>query len=213
MRVCVMCHDPSRMRLSGHCPRSRAGLLRQKLVVKEAMLAGLTETAREVAPTAGQRREAYFCTDQGCWIAEQYFCDESGCYIIGDSPVADAPVTKVAFDRNRAPSNKVIVQQGIFAPAVKLVAEQMGRKELNAFRASVIAKHTKVISAFVDTSESKFGQIALKQLFEAACVNMRTIIRPGARPPASPIPYTRVVYPRGRHAEPTRSCPRGRYII
>merc|ERR1711924_146872 len=38
----------------------------------------------------------------------------------------------------------------------------------NAFRASVIAKHTKVISAFVDTSESKFGQIALKSLFEAA---------------------------------------------
>merc|ERR1712182_181719 len=33
---------------------------------------------------------------------------------------------------------------------------------------SVIAEHTKVISKFVDTSESKFGQIALKSLFEAA---------------------------------------------
>merc|ERR1711865_1156062 len=41
-------------------------------------------------------------------------------------------------------------------------------EELNAFRASVIAEHTKVISSFVDTSESKFGQIALKTLFEAA---------------------------------------------
>merc|ERR1719162_2737409 len=61
-------------------------------------------------------------------------------------------------------TQKTIVQEGIFAPAVK----QMGRKELNAFRASVIAEHTKVISSFVDTSESKFGQIALKTLFEAA---------------------------------------------
>merc|ERR1712193_544092 len=63
---------------------------------------------------------------------------------------------------------KTIVQEGIFAPAVKLTAQVMGRKELNAFRASVIAEHTKVISAFVDTSESAFGQIALKSLFEAA---------------------------------------------
>merc|ERR1712085_24707 len=57
---------------------------------------------------------------------------------------------------------------GIFAPVVMLAVDQMGRKELNAFRASVIAEHTKVISSFVDTSESKFGQIALKTLFEAA---------------------------------------------
>ena len=44
----------------------------------------------------------------------------------------------------------------------------MGRKELNAFRASVIAEHTKVISAFVDTSDSKFGRITLQAMFEAA---------------------------------------------
>merc|ERR1711924_553960 len=43
-----------------------------------------------------------------------------------------------------------------------------GRKELNTFRAKVIKEHTAVISAFVDTSESKFGQIALKRMFEAA---------------------------------------------
>merc|ERR1711865_507265 len=71
---------------------------------------------------------------------------------------------------SRAPSapEKTIVQEGIFAPAVKLTVQVMGRKELNAFRASVIAEHTKVISKFVDTSESAFGQIALKSLFEAA---------------------------------------------
>ena len=74
------------------------------------------------------------------------------------------------IDKKKAPQ-KPVVQEGVFAPAVKLTAQVMGRKELNAFRASVIAEHTKVISAFVDTSESEFGQIVLKQLFEAACVN------------------------------------------
>lgn len=44
----------------------------------------------------------------------------------------------------------------------------MGEQELNKLRADVIAQHTKVISAFVDTSESPFGQIVLRQLFEAA---------------------------------------------
>merc|ERR1719488_156535 len=44
----------------------------------------------------------------------------------------------------------------------------MGEQELKEFRASVIAKHSKVISAFVDTSESPFGQLVLKRMFEAA---------------------------------------------
>ena len=44
----------------------------------------------------------------------------------------------------------------------------MGRKELNKLRADVIAKHSKVISAFVDTSDSKFGQLVLARMFEAA---------------------------------------------
>merc|ERR1711990_1016286 len=35
-------------------------------------------------------------------------------------------------------------------------------------RAKVIQEHTKVIGAFVDTSESAFGQIVLRRLFEAA---------------------------------------------
>ena len=35
-------------------------------------------------------------------------------------------------------------------------------------RGKVIAEHSKVIAAFVDTSERPFGQIALKKLFEAA---------------------------------------------
>mmetsp|Transcript_62578 Transcript_62578/g.171908 ORF Transcript_62578/g.171908 Transcript_62578/m.171908 type:complete len:122 (+) Transcript_62578:149-514(+) len=44
----------------------------------------------------------------------------------------------------------------------------MGEAELNKLRGKVIAEHTRVISAFVSTSESPFGQIVLKKMFEAA---------------------------------------------
>lgn len=59
-------------------------------------------------------------------------------------------------------------KQGIFAPVVNTAKTLLGKDELNALRAKVIAEHSKVISAFVDTSESPFGRIALKRLFEAA---------------------------------------------
>ena len=145
------------------------GLLRDKLKLKELLLAQTIESARVAAPEPGQRREAYYCNDQGCWVAQQYFCSETGCWIV-DPTATDERTTG---DKNGkvpqvAVQEKDIVQEGIFAPAVKLTADIMGRKELNAFRASVIAEHTKVIGAFVDTSESKFGRIALKALFEAA---------------------------------------------
>jgi len=147
-------------------------ILRDKLKLAEIMLATTIESARDAAPDPDRRREAYYCTDEGCWVAEQYLCDETGCWITGEAPVgrtfnADKAPKELG---SRAPSapEKTIVQEGIFAPAVKLTVQVMGRKELNAFRASVIAEHTKVISKFVDTSESAFGQIALKSLFEAA---------------------------------------------
>jgi len=148
------------------------GILRDKLKVAELMLAATIESA----PDPDRRREAYYCNDQGCWVAEQYFCDETGCWITEEPAEALERTFNVGTatkeldrgDPSAPPEKAKIVQEGIFAPAVKLAVKQMGRKELNAFRASVIAEHTKVISAFVDTSESKFGQIALKTLFEAA---------------------------------------------
>merc|ERR1719171_770751 len=130
-------------------------------------LAATIDKARGVEIAAGQRREAYYCNDEGCWVAEQYFCDETGCWITDES----VPLPDLALKPQKATKvepETAVVQEGIFAPAVKLTAQAMGRKELNAFRAKVIAEHTKVISAFVDTSESKFGQIALRRLFEAA---------------------------------------------
>jgi hypothetical protein len=57
---------------------------------------------------------------------------------------------------------------GLFAPLVIQAKKTMGEKELQKLRAQVIKEHSKVIANFVDTSESKFGQIVLKRMFEAA---------------------------------------------
>mmetsp|Transcript_27536 Transcript_27536/g.80950 ORF Transcript_27536/g.80950 Transcript_27536/m.80950 type:complete len:185 (+) Transcript_27536:59-613(+) len=59
-------------------------------------------------------------------------------------------------------------KDGIFTPVVQAAKGVMGKDELNKLRAKVIGEHSKVISQFVETSESKFGRIALKSLFEAA---------------------------------------------
>ena len=82
-----------------------------------------------------------------------------------EAPVAAPAATKPRASpaKSRQPSS-----QGLFAPVVKGAKAVMGEKELNKLRGEVIAQHTKVISAFVDTSESKFGQIVLKRMFEAA---------------------------------------------
>jgi len=44
----------------------------------------------------------------------------------------------------------------------------MGEQKLKEVRAAVIAKHSRVIQEFVDTSESKFGQLVLQRMFEYA---------------------------------------------
>ena len=62
-------------------------------------------------------------------------------------------------------------KKGIFSPLVEEAKYFIGDKELNELRAKIILEHSKVISKFVDTSSTKFGQIALKCLFEAADSN------------------------------------------
>ena len=57
---------------------------------------------------------------------------------------------------------------GIFSPVVEGAKAVLGKEELNKLRGKVIAEHSGVIAKFVDTSESKFGKIALKALFDAA---------------------------------------------
>ncbi|CAE8628245.1 unnamed protein product [Polarella glacialis] len=64
-----------------------------------------------------------------------------------------------------------IGKSGLFSPIVEGAKVAIGPEELNKWRAEVIKAHTKVISYFVDTSQSGFGKIALQRLFEAADAN------------------------------------------
>jgi len=59
-------------------------------------------------------------------------------------------------------------KDGPFTPLVKLTKRVMGEQRFLKFRANVISEHTKVIQAFVETSDSPFGCIALKKMFELA---------------------------------------------
>ncbi|GMI33378.1 hypothetical protein TrCOL_g788 [Triparma columacea] len=62
-------------------------------------------------------------------------------------------------------------KQGIFSPLVEAAKLTLGEDELKQLRADVIVKHSKVIGRFVDTSDTPFGRLALKKLFEAADAN------------------------------------------
>lgn len=112
-------------------------------------------------------RQAYYCNEQGCWVGS---LEELPPVVLPDgrslSKDAEVGAGGAAAKAKAKPKRKVA--QGIFAPAVRGAKTVMGEKELNQLRAQVIAQHTKVISAFVDTSDSPFGQIVLKQMFEAA---------------------------------------------
>jgi hypothetical protein len=59
-------------------------------------------------------------------------------------------------------------KMGLFSPLVEGVKAVLGPDELTKLRGKVIAEHSKVIAAFVDTSQSTTGRIALRALFQAA---------------------------------------------
>merc|ERR1712224_748321 len=67
-----------------------------------------------------------------------------------------------------APKSNVVSNQGLFAPLVLGAKRVMGEQELKELRAKIIQKHSKVIAEFVDTSESRFGQLVLRRMFERA---------------------------------------------
>jgi hypothetical protein len=107
-------------------------------------------------------QQAMFCNETGCWIGEPppiTLPDGRKMNVCNDVGVELGAVV---------PTKRRPAEVGVFAPIVKGTKRVMGEKELNKLRADVIAQHTKVISAFVDTSESPFGQIVLSRLFEAA---------------------------------------------
>jgi len=108
---------------------------------------------------AEEVEQAYYCNENGCWIGEP------PPVTLPDGRIISAPGNSVKLEKGAVVP---VVKVGLFAPLVKGTKAVMGEKELNKLRAEVIAQHSKVISAFVDTSDSPFGQIVLKQLFEAA---------------------------------------------
>jgi len=133
-----------------------AGVRVRAIAAVESWYDAGSRLTTEAAPP----EEVYFCNDQGCWVGSE-------------APVVVLPDgRKFSGDFGVAPhssvSGKVVASQGIFAPVVKGTKRVMGDKELNKLRAQVIAEHTKVITAFVDTSDSQFGQIALRRMFDAA---------------------------------------------
>jgi hypothetical protein len=113
-----------------------------------------------------------------CVPVVPYFCNEEGCWIGTDEDLPPPPVVlpdgrkfcadQGAINEVQKKGTRAPVSQGIFAPVVTGAKAVMGTKELNKLRAEVIAQHTKVITAFVDTSQSQFGQIVIRRLFEAA---------------------------------------------
>jgi len=59
-------------------------------------------------------------------------------------------------------------QDGLFAPVVQVAKKVLGEEKLNKVRGKAIGVHSDVIRGFVETSDSEFGQIALKTLFRMA---------------------------------------------
>jgi hypothetical protein len=105
----------------------------------------------------------YFCNEEGCWIGTDDDLPPPEALQEGQKYCPE-PAVKAVTKKGM----KKVAPTGLFAPAVLGAKQVMGDKELNKLRAEVIAQHTKVITAFVETSDSKFGQIVLKRLFEAA---------------------------------------------
>jgi hypothetical protein len=73
--------------------------------------------------------------------------------------------------RVNAPVTMGGAKNGIFTPLVKLGKRIVGGPRFLRFRGRVIGAHTKVIQAFVETSDSPFGCLALQKLFELADVD------------------------------------------
>lgn len=76
-------------------------------------------------------------------------------------------IKQVKSDKKSTTENKN-KKNGPLTPVVKGVKAALGEEEFKKLKVKGIGMHSDVIKGFVDTSDSKFGQFVLKQLFTAA---------------------------------------------
>jgi len=95
--------------------------------------------------------------------------------IIGESD-AQSETKALEVEDTSPPKTKKVVKkasgggnhkEGVFSPIVYLAKDVLGKDELNKLRGKVIAMHSGVISKFVDTHETPFGQAVLSALYKA----------------------------------------------
>lgn len=82
--------------------------------------------------------------------------------------VDSKPASPKAIKKPSKAANDGHGKTGPFAPLVLMTKEVMGETELNKLRAKAISMHSDVIGKFVETSETSFGQQALKVMFAMA---------------------------------------------
>jgi len=95
-----------------------------------------------------------------------------------ETKIDSTPVANLGFqEENNAKRTDIVKKsnsshkEGVFSPLVLLTKKVVGDEKLKKFRAKVIGLHTDVISSFVKTHETKFGQEALKMLYFIADQN------------------------------------------
>jgi hypothetical protein len=83
----------------------------------------------------------------------------------------DSETSKPVEPKKTAPKKKPPAakhgKDGVFTPVVKTAKNVMGEEELNKLRGKVIGLHSNVITDFVGTADSPFGQTVLKQMYAA----------------------------------------------
>jgi len=157
-------------------------MLQSELERRQSLLApSVSGNAAETDECVEVPAEAYWCNENGCWIGAVQDPETA----LEPEPVLDIPPVTLpdgrvfsmyqgveshasVMSRPAGFSKRKPAPVGPFAPVVLASKAVVGEKEINKIRGKVIQEHSKVIGAFVDTSESEFGQLVLKQMFEAA---------------------------------------------
>ena len=87
--------------------------------------------------------------------------------------IMDIPPSPVAPKTAAAPKKKggSPHKEGLFSPIVVAAGAVLGDEQLNKIRGKVISLHSDLIKSFVDTADSAFGNVVLRQLFDVVDVD------------------------------------------